>query len=60
VTCSNDKLEEAQAALGHTVSDLLSKSSTPIILGGVHETLYGHYLGVRQHIGPDASLDYQY
>ncbi|WP_231587079.1 formimidoylglutamase [Paenibacillus sp. E194] len=56
VTCSNDKLEEAQAALGHTVSDLLSKSSTPIIFGGGHETLYGHYLGVRQHIGLDASL----
>ncbi|MCE5172533.1 formimidoylglutamase [Paenibacillus profundus] len=56
VTCSNDKLEEAQEALGHTATDLLSKSATPIILGGGHETLYGHYLGVRQHIGPDASL----
>lgn len=56
VTCSNDKLEEAQRALGHAVSDLFSKSATPIILGGGHETLYGHYLGVRQHIGSDASL----
>jgi len=56
VTCSNDKLEEAQAALGCAVSDLFAKSATPIILGGGHETLYGHYLGVRQHIGSDASL----
>ncbi|WP_394358376.1 formimidoylglutamase [Paenibacillus suaedae] len=56
VTCSNDKLEDAQAALGCAVSDLFAKSATPIILGGGHETLYGHYLGVRQHIGPDAPL----
>ncbi len=56
VVCPDEKLEEAQEALGHAVSDLFSKSATPIILGGGHETLYGHYLGVRQHIGPDASL----
>lgn len=56
IACSNDKLEEAQEALGNAVSALFSKSVTPIILGGGHETLYGHYLGVRKHIGPDASL----
>ncbi|MDR0269784.1 formimidoylglutamase [Paenibacillus sp.] len=56
VVCTDGKLEEAQEALGHAVSDLFSKSATPIILGGGHETLYGHYLGVRQHIGQDARL----
>lgn len=56
IACSGDKLEEAQEALGNAVSALFSKSVTPIILGGGHETLYGHYLGVRKHIGPDASL----
>ncbi|TVX92633.1 formimidoylglutamase [Paenibacillus agilis] len=56
VTCSNEKLEEAQETLGNAVTDLLSKSATPVILGGGHETLYGHYLGVRKHIGPNASL----
>ncbi|MCR8843325.1 formimidoylglutamase [Paenibacillus sp. SC116] len=56
VTCSNNKLEKAQEALGNAISYLYSKSTTPIILGGGHETLYGHYLGVRKHIGQDASL----
>ncbi|USG67389.1 formimidoylglutamase [Brevibacillus ruminantium] len=56
VRCQNEMLEEAQVELGEAVSALLSKSAKPIILGGGHETLYGHYLGVRKHIGKDASL----
>ncbi|WP_034300267.1 formimidoylglutamase [Bacillus cihuensis] len=56
VICENDFLEEAQELLGNIISDIFSKSVTPIILGGGHETLYGHYLGVRKHIGKDASL----
>lgn len=56
VSCQGDKLEEAQEELGQAVFELLSKSATPIILGGGHETLYGHYAGVRKHIGNDASL----
>ncbi|QCJ44487.1 formimidoylglutamase [Bacillus sp. S3] len=56
VSCENNQLEEAQKALGNTVFNILSNAATPIILGGGHETLYGHYLGVRKHIGKDASL----
>jgi formiminoglutamase len=56
VVCEGTALEEAQAALGHAVSDLLAQSATPIILGGGHETLYGHYLGIREHIGAAAKL----
>lgn len=56
ISCQNEELEQAQEALGHAVSLLFSKSVTPIILGGGHETLYGHYLGVRNHIGKNASL----
>src|SRR5699024_3211129 len=33
------------------VADLLEKNYTPIILGGGHETFYGHYLGVRKQVG---------
>ncbi|QKY70689.1 arginase family protein [Lentibacillus sp. CBA3610] len=29
---------------------------TPTVLGGGHETLYGHYLGAREFIGPDKTL----
>lgn len=56
IQCQNEKLEDAQEELGLAVSKIFSKSATPIILGGGHETLYGHYLGVRKHIGNDASL----
>ncbi|EIT84372.1 formiminoglutamase [Fictibacillus macauensis ZFHKF-1] len=56
VTCEGKNLEQAQALLGEKVTSLLAKKATPIILGGGHETLYGHYLGVRQFIGQEARL----
>ncbi len=56
VSCPDDALEKAQEELGQAVATLFSKSVTPIILGGGHETLYGHYVGVRAHIGKDATL----
>ena len=49
-------LEKAQQQLGDTIAKALGKKMTPIILGGGHETAYGHYLGVRKSIGEDASL----
>ena len=38
-------LESAQAQLGEIVGDLLKKGAVPVILGGGHETAFGHYLG---------------
>jgi len=38
-------LEETQAALGDVVGAVLRKGGIPVILGGGHETAYGHYLG---------------
>jgi formiminoglutamase len=38
-------LEEGQRRLGTVVGALLRASALPIILGGGHETAYGHYLG---------------
>lgn len=37
-------LEADQAALGAVVGDLLRRGVVPIVLGGGHETLYGHVL----------------
>lgn len=56
VVCGNGELEKAQTELGDHITKILNSSSKPIIIGGGHETLYGHYLGVRKFIGPDASL----
>ncbi|RYG72521.1 formimidoylglutamase [Lentibacillus lipolyticus] len=56
VHCEGHALEEAQAELGRHVAKVLDKGTTPIIFGGGHETLYGHYLGARDHIGPDKTI----
>ncbi|NBJ69877.1 formimidoylglutamase [Roseburia sp. 1XD42-34] len=56
VTCLEHKMEEAQQVLGTCVSKMLNERYVPIILGGGHETFYGHYLGVRQFIPSNATL----
>jgi formiminoglutamase len=38
-------LEDTQAALGEVVGAVLQSGAVPVILGGGHETAYGHYLG---------------
>jgi len=38
-------LEASQAALGVVLGELLRRQTVPIVLGGGHETAYGHYLG---------------
>ncbi|HLS08899.1 MAG TPA: formimidoylglutamase [Lentibacillus sp.] len=56
VQCEEGNLEQAQVKLGRHVAGILEAGSVPIILGGGHETLYGHYLGARAYIGPDKTL----
>ena len=38
-------LEESQDALAEVIAALLMAGAVPIVLGGGHETAYGHYLG---------------
>lgn len=40
-----ETLEESQEALGRIVANVLRANSVPVILGGGHETTFGHYLG---------------
>ncbi|MBY0097141.1 formimidoylglutamase [Mesobacillus maritimus] len=56
IKCEEGRMEEAQQELGKAVAKLFEKKVIPIILGGGHETAYGHYLGVRESIGPEAKL----
>lgn len=44
VRCSGD-LEESQQALAEVIAAILTADAVPIVLGGGHETAYGHYLG---------------
>jgi formiminoglutamase len=56
-------LEDAQAALGDIIAAVLQRGAIPIVLGGGHETAYGHFLGYtaeRRKLGIiniDAHLD---
>lgn len=43
-------LESAQKALGWAVQHLLKHQKTPFVIGGGHETAYGHYLGVAEFL----------
>lgn len=51
-------LETAQERLGQVVAEALAKGARVIVLGGGHETAYGHFLGyARTHDSPDLQLD---
>ncbi|MGG0643190.1 formimidoylglutamase [Sporosarcina gallistercoris] len=56
ISCEDGKLEEAQRELGQTVYESLTANHIPVILGGGHETAFGHYLGVREFAGPEAKI----
>tara|TARA_R110000868_G_scaffold124730_4_gene329537 strand:- start:5914 stop:6879 length:966 start_codon:yes stop_codon:yes gene_type:complete len=42
-----DELDDSQCLLGDAVFTLLDKGFFPVVLGGGHETAYGHYLGIK-------------
>lgn len=50
ITCSNGNLEEAQENLADTVTQLLYKNVTPILMGGGHDIAYGHYNGIKKYL----------
>ncbi|MBI5155507.1 formimidoylglutamase [Candidatus Poribacteria bacterium] len=60
---TSGSLEEDQARLGRVTAALLNRNITPVILGGGHETAYGHFLGYMDENLPvaivnlDAHLD---
>ena len=56
VICENHALEEAQVELGEIIKKIRSNKMKCIVLGGGHETLYGHYLGVRASLPNDAKI----
>ncbi len=40
-----DSMEQIQKSLGEVVGEVLRRNAVPVVLGGGHETAYGHYLG---------------
>lgn len=49
VHCADGDLESSQAALASAVERLLALGLFPILLGGGHETAYGHFRGLKAH-----------
>ena len=45
IICEDLSMENGQLALGHAVEKLLELNYFPIVLGGGHETTFGHFLG---------------
>ena len=56
IICEGEQMEAAQQALGDSIREQLLEKRTPIILGGGHETFYGHYLGARSFLGADKKI----
>lgn len=48
IECIDNNLEKAQAELALTVKEVIGKGLMPIVLGGGHETAWGHFLGLDQ------------
>ena len=51
-------LEADQVRLAERVGDLLAREIVPVVLGGGHETAYGHFLGYAQTEQPVWALNW--
>lgn len=59
ITPENDDLETAHQELGKAVHYILESDNKPFIIGGGHETAYGHFTGIASFLKqtkPDAKL----
>ncbi|NNM59322.1 MAG: formimidoylglutamase [Legionellales bacterium] len=54
IVADESGLQVAQTALGNAVCCLLDRGLFPIVLGGGHETAFGHYQGLMKHSGNQA------
>jgi formiminoglutamase len=48
VTCEDKDLEKSQALLADSVAKILNSRGKSIVLGGGHEVMFAHYLGLRK------------
>jgi len=55
----HDDLETAHQELGKSVHHILESNNTPFVIGGGHETAFGHFLGISSFLkqqNPSAKL----
>lgn len=51
ISCEPGDLESAQVALGEKAFEILSEHQTSVIIGGGHETAWGHFQGISKFLG---------
>lgn len=51
ILCQTEDLEASQGALAQVINEMLQNHMTPIVLGGGHETAWGHYQGIAHYLG---------
>ena len=51
IQCLDGNMEKAQQQLSEKVALLLGNGAFPVLLGGGHDIAYGHYNGIKQHLG---------
>ena len=51
ILCIDSNLENTQRLLAEKINTLLDKNTFPIVLGGGHDVAFGHYNGIKKHIG---------
>jgi formiminoglutamase len=56
IECDDGDMEAAQNMLSRRTTQLLELNTFPILLGGGHDIAYGHYNGIRNHIGNDKTI----
>ncbi len=56
IDCSDGDMEAAQDLVSEIVAQLLKDNAFTILLGGGHDIAYGHYNGIRKHLGSGKSL----
>lgn len=56
IICDDGNMEDSQTMLAQNVTQVLELNSFPILLGGGHDIAYGHYNGIREHLGSDKSI----
>jgi len=56
VQCKDGNMEASQDYLSNKVGELLTANAFPILLGGGHDIAYGHFNGIKKHLGPKKSI----
>lgn len=54
--CTNQDMETTQMLLAKQIDQFLKENIFCIVLGGGHDMAYGHYHGLKQHLGPNSRL----